>query len=65
MATDNFCLYFQNTLIQTVKQEVNGKVILPPLVFPVLAFSMNACNVAFLNKQATMEGFLDLWDILG
>ncbi len=26
--------YLQNRLIQTVKQEVNGTVILPPLVFP-------------------------------
>ncbi len=34
MTTDNFCFYSQNRLIQTVKQEVNGTVKLPPLVFP-------------------------------
>jgi hypothetical protein len=34
MTTDNFCSNLQNRLIQT-KQEVNGTVILPPLVFPV------------------------------
>ena len=31
----NFCFYLQNRLIQKkVKQEVNGTMILPPLVFP-------------------------------
>jgi hypothetical protein len=34
MTTDNFCFYLQNRLIKPVKQEVNGTVILPPLVFP-------------------------------
>ncbi len=34
VTTDNFCFYSQNRLIKTVKQEVNGTVILPPLVFP-------------------------------
>jgi len=33
MTTDNFCFYLPNRLIQT-KQEINGTVILPPLVFP-------------------------------
>ncbi len=33
--TDNFCFYLQNRLIQT-KQEANGTMILPPLVFPGL-----------------------------
>jgi hypothetical protein len=33
MTTDNFCFYLQKRLIQP-KQEVNGTVILPPLVFP-------------------------------
>ncbi len=34
MATNIFCFYLQNRLIQPVKQEVTGTVILPPLVFP-------------------------------
>ncbi len=34
MAIDNFCFYLQNRVIQTSKQEVNGTVILPLLVFP-------------------------------
>ncbi len=34
MTTDIFCFYLQNRLNQIVKQEVNGTVILPPLVFP-------------------------------
>jgi hypothetical protein len=34
MTTDNFCLYLQNRLIQTIQTGVNGTVILPPLVFP-------------------------------
>jgi len=34
MTTDNFCFYLQNRLIQTSHQEVNGTVILSPLVFP-------------------------------
>jgi hypothetical protein len=33
MTTDNFCFYLQN---RPVKPEVNGTVILPPLVFPSL-----------------------------
>ena len=37
MTTDNFCFYLQNRLIQTT-QEVNGTVILPPLVFPASTF---------------------------
>jgi C1A family cysteine protease len=36
VATNNFCFYLQNRLIQPVKQEVNGTVILPHLVFHVL-----------------------------
>jgi len=36
MAADNFCFYLQNRLIQTSQTEVNGTVILPPLVFPDL-----------------------------
>jgi hypothetical protein len=35
MTTNNFCFNLQNRLIQTSKKEVNGTVILPPLVFPV------------------------------
>ncbi len=38
MTSDNFCFYSQNRLIQTSHQEVNGTVILPPLVFPGLTF---------------------------
>jgi hypothetical protein len=34
MTPDNLCFYLQSMLIQTVKQEVNGTVILPFLVFP-------------------------------
>jgi len=34
MTTDNFCFYLQNRLIKPDKQEANGTVILPPLVFP-------------------------------
>jgi hypothetical protein len=30
MATDNFCFYLQNRVIQLVKQEVNGTVIVFP-----------------------------------
>jgi hypothetical protein len=37
MTTDNFCFYLQN---KPVKQEVNGTVILPPLVFPVKNYEM-------------------------
>jgi hypothetical protein len=33
MTTDIFCFYLQNRLIQISQQEVNGTVILPPLVF--------------------------------
>jgi hypothetical protein len=33
MTTDNFCFYLLNRL-KPVKQEVNGTVILPSLVFP-------------------------------
>jgi hypothetical protein len=33
MTTDHFCFYLQNRIIQT-SQEVNGTVIVPPLVFP-------------------------------
>jgi hypothetical protein len=33
MITDTFCFYLQNRLIQTSQQEVNGTMILPPLVF--------------------------------
>jgi hypothetical protein len=36
MKTDNFCFYLQNR--KPVKQEVNGTVILPPLVFPALVY---------------------------
>ncbi len=37
MTTDNFCFYLQNRLIQ----EVNGTVILPPLVFPGQAIRLD------------------------
>jgi hypothetical protein len=33
MTTDNFCFYLQNRLIQASQLEVNGTVILRPLVF--------------------------------
>ncbi len=33
MTTDNCCFYLQNRQIPISKQEVNGTVILPPLVF--------------------------------
>ncbi len=39
MTTDNFCFYLQDRLktgSKPVKQEVNGTMILPPLVFPAL-----------------------------
>jgi hypothetical protein len=35
MTTDNFCFYLQNGKSKPVKEEVNGTVILPLLVFPV------------------------------
>jgi len=38
MTTDYFCFYLQNRLSKPVKQEVNCTVILPPLVFPALAY---------------------------
>ncbi len=34
LTTDNICFYLQNRPIQTSQAEVNGTVILPPLVFP-------------------------------
>ncbi len=34
MTTDNFCFYFKTDQSKPVKQEVNGKVILPPLESP-------------------------------
>jgi hypothetical protein len=41
MTTDNFRFYLQNRLIQTSKtEEVNGRVILPPLVFPEISISI-------------------------
>jgi hypothetical protein len=45
MTTDNFCFYLQNRL---VKQEVNGTVILPLLVFPDLSIApMGSTNSKF------------------
>jgi hypothetical protein len=49
MTTDNFCFYLQNRIIQTSQtgeQEVNGTVILPPLVFPDFSLNLSA---ALLN----------------
>jgi hypothetical protein len=57
MTTDNFCFYFQNRLIQT-KQEVNGTVILPPLVFPSTGVTHDDCFMVikiFLYYQLTEE----------
>jgi hypothetical protein len=34
MTTENFCFYLQKRPIKTVKQEVNGTLIFPSLVFP-------------------------------
>jgi hypothetical protein len=50
MTTDNFCFYLQNRLIQTSKQEVNGTVILPPLVFPELYFQLLFSKLSLLNN---------------
>jgi hypothetical protein len=37
MTNDNFVFIFKTALSKPVKQEVNGTMILPPLVFPALA----------------------------
>jgi hypothetical protein len=58
MTADNFCFYLQKRLTKQVKQEVNGTVILPPLVFPgyiykaftsivVVSLTLQTCNVLF------------------
>ncbi len=54
MTTDNLCFYMQNRLIKSVKQEVNGTVILPPLVFPSTA--LWRAPALLLNIQACWKG---------
>jgi len=46
MTTDNFCFYLQNRLIQTVKQVINGTMLLRPLAFPgkALAYPCEAIS---------------------
>ncbi len=56
MTSDNFCFYLQNRLIQASKLEVNGTVILPPLVFPAQTFFKQAdrtdANLGLLNRKS-------------
>ncbi len=61
MTTDNFCFYLQNRLIQTVKQEVNGTVILPPLVFPGWTYPQTLAVVMIRSRWATDQGSLFLY----
>ncbi len=49
VTTVNFCVFLQNRLIQTLKQEVNGTVILPSLVFPVMLYYTYVCVYLFVN----------------
>jgi len=58
MTTDNFCFYLQNRLIQTVKQEANGKVILPLLVFPDVALSQKYSLKQTESKAEAMNFFV-------
>ena len=53
MTADNFCFYLQNRVFQT-KQEVNGTVILPLLVFPgstISGSTIQSTNQTPLNHK--------------
>jgi hypothetical protein len=50
MTTDNFCFYLQNRLAKPVKQEANGTVILPPLVFSGLTIQFSCLLNSFNLK---------------
>jgi hypothetical protein len=46
MRTEIFCFYLQNRQFKPVKQEVNGTVILPPLVFPLVIYDRTVIILA-------------------
>jgi hypothetical protein len=51
MTTENFCFYLQNRLIQTSHtEEVNGTVILSPIVFPGLLIIKFNHNFSKLDR---------------
>jgi hypothetical protein len=62
MTTDNFCFYLQSRLIQPVKQEVNGTVILSPLVFLALALLvLNTVRCLKMHSHAQFESKENAW----
>ena len=57
MTTDNFCVYLQIDKSKAVKPEVNGTVMLPPLVFPGLPKeSLKSLKTNTLFKNKKMKG---------
>jgi hypothetical protein len=62
MTTDNFGFYLPNTQIQTVKQEVNGTVILPSLVFPAKRNLYNC--IIFVSLKSVLFTFSELPSIV-
>ncbi len=57
MTTDNFCFYLQNRLIR-VNQEVNGTVILPPLVFPGTAHAVSYERKMFMKLTTGVSAIM-------